>query len=101
MSDYRLPPWIPEDVSDAMKAAAENRMNGRVEVQYNEGEPMAVNAFQSKKIRKRSAAGPVCPAPGCGARMSSYDYQNSWLCTRPGCNTKRTRTQLRSQGIAV
>jgi len=98
MTDYRLPPWIPEDVSDAMKAAAESRMNGRVEVQYNDGEPLAVNAFQSRKIRKRSAIGPVCPNPGCGKKMEARDYGNLYLCA---CGAKRTKSQLHIQGAVV
>lgn len=92
---------IPEELLEILQAARDGKWHGRVELHLRDGEVETVTPVRTIRVQKQSAVGPICPARGCGAKMASQDYSNLWICPRPGCNTKRTRSQLRAQGIAV
>lgn len=92
MSDYKLPPWIPQDVSDALREAAVPGWQGKVEIHYNDGHALETHATRRRKVR-RPAAAPVTPmCPECGKQMESRDYGNLAICG--GCGAKRTRFQM-------
>lgn len=98
MSDYRLPPWIPQDVADALKEASAPGWQGRVEIHYNDGQPHEISATRRRKV-KRPAAAPSAPkCPECDRPMEARDYGNTYVCA---CGAKRTKAQMALRGVAV
>ena len=101
MSDYRLPAWIPEEVSDALKAAADSHWNGKVEIHFNDGHPVEIHATRKVKV-KRPAPTAAAKCPECHRPMESKDYGALWVCQ---CGVKRTRSQMEKLtpyvGVAV
>ena len=92
---------IPEELLEILQAARDGKWHGRVELHIQEGEVQSITPVRTIRVRKKSAVGPICPAKGCGTKMIGQDYSNLWICPREGCNTKRTRSQLRAQGVVV
>ncbi len=93
-----LPPWIPEEVSEAMKAAAESHWAGKIEVHFNDGHAVEIHATRKVKVRRNGAVSPETRCPECTKPMESRDYGNLWTCS---CGVKRTRTQLVRQGVPL
>jgi hypothetical protein len=90
MSDHKLPPWIPQDVSDALREASAPGWQGRVEIHYNDGQPHEISATKRRKVKRPGpASAPRCP--DCERPMEARDYGNMYVCA---CGTKRTRAQL-------
>ena len=99
MADARqpLPPWIPAEVSEALREAAEGKHTGHVEVHYKNGVVGHVAERRSRLIASNCPTGQnsaLCP--GCGAVMEPYDYGNGYRC---GCGVKRTRSQLTKERL--
>lgn len=97
MSNYKLPPWIPQDVADALQDASAPGWQGRVEIHYNDGQPHEVSATRRRKVKRPASApaAPTCPTVGCGKPMEARDYGNLWVCQ---CGAKRTRSQMIQAG---
>jgi len=93
-----LPAWIPEEVSDALKSAADAHWNGKLEIHFNDGQALEVHATRKVKIRRKGAVAAAARCPECNKPMESRDYGNLWVCA---CGVKRTRSQLVHQGVAV
>jgi hypothetical protein len=97
MSDYKLPPWIPEDVSEALREAAAPGWQGRVEIHFNDGQAHEVSATRRRKVkRKGPPSGPMCPE--CESHMEPHDYGNMYLCP---AGHKRTKAQMALRGVSV
>ena len=89
-----LPPWIPEEVAEALRSAADAHWNGKLEIHFNDGHAVEVHATRKVKIRRPSVGAPAairCPTAGCGKVMELRDYGALAVCS---CGTKRTRAQL-------
>ena len=90
---------IPEERLEILQAARDGKWGGRIELHLNDqGEIQNIVPSRVIRVKKKSPVGLACPNPGCGKQMESRDYGNLYVCT---CGTKRTRSQLRVQGIAV
>jgi len=98
VSDYRLPSWIPEDVSEALRCAATAGWHGKVEIHFNDGQAAEIHATRRVRVKRKvgGLAAPKCPE--CQREMESRDYGNLWLCS---CGAKRTRAQMAQRGVAV
>ena len=95
----KLPAWIPEDISEALKAAAAPGWQGRVEIHYNDGQAHEVSVTRRVKVKRKGVSLPaLVHCPTCGHRMEGRDYGNTWVCA---CGVKRTRAQIQRGGVAV
>ncbi len=94
-----LPPWIPEEVSEALRSAADTHWLGKLEIHFNDGQAVEIHATRKVKIRRKggpSTATQACPE--CRKPMEARDYGNLFVCA---CGVKRTRTQLAQQGVRL
>ena len=93
-----LPPWIPEDVAEALRCAATPGWHGKVEIHYNDGQPHEISATRRRKVKRPAATPPAPRCPECERQMESRDYSNLFVCA---CGVKRTRAQLTQQGVVT
>lgn len=98
MADYKLPPWIPEEVSEALRAAQDANWNGHVAIHFHDGQPAEIHATRRIRVKRKGAEPSAPKCPECQREMESRDYGNLWLCS---CGTKRTRAQMAQRGVAV
>ena len=100
MADARqpLPPWIPVEVSEALREAAEGKHTGHLEIHYKGGVVGHVAERRSRLVvSTHQSISKGVPCPKCARLMIEYDYGNGFRCD--ACGTKRTRSQLRSEGL--
>ena len=96
----KLPAWIPEDISEALKVAAAPGWQGRVEIHYNDGQAHEVSVTRRVKVKRKGVSLPAAVrCPQCERQMESRDYGNLFVCD--ACGVKRTRAQIQRGGVAV
>ena len=87
----KLPAWIPDEVAEALKAAADAQWNGKLEIHFNNGQAMEIHATRKVKVHRKPAGALAVQCPECKAPMEGKDYGNLWVCK---CGAKRTRHQI-------